>query len=371
MKQILADSTIYYYNILKSSYGIRAINYLERERGLFRHIIEKYSLGTSINKYGLYNHLLKCGYDHESIVATKLVKMEEEEEFKFRDCFYNCITIPIFYKGIPAHMTSRYLNGREAGEGNEGIRHKHLAGTMDYLYNGDLLNSPTNYIVLTEAPIDALTLLQQGVPAISSFGSLKQSNIKFFKENQKVVILFDNDEDKSKGLGSALNAAKLLYKRKGIVAKIGTLPIVGDVNELWLSDKKNFKDRILLTIEEAKLYSSFDHYETVKKALVRNEQKKARNLKHTELFRKAKAIPILEVVKDYLEVLDMGGTFKAKCPFHNDNKTKSLFIYPDTGTFYCFGSSCQQFGDVIQFIKLIEGITFGDALVKLNKEYNK
>ncbi len=187
----------------------------------------------------------------------------------------------------------------------------------------------------------------------------------------RIRHIFDNDEDKSKGLGSALNAAKLLYKRKGIVAKIGTLPIVGDVNELWLSDKKNFKDRILLTIEEAKLYSSFDHYETVKKALVRNEQKKARNLKHTELFRKAKAIPILEVVKDYLEVLDMGGTFKAKCPFHNDNKTKSLFIYPDTGTFYCFGSSCQQFGDVIQFIKLIEGITFGDALVKLNKEYNK
>ncbi len=367
MKAILIDATLYYYNILKSSYGIRARNYLEKNRGLFRHTIDKYSLGTSINKYGLYNHLIKCGYAHDDILETRLVKIEETE-FKFRDHFYGCVIFPIFYKGIPAHMTSRHLEDNlEATTGNEGMRHRHLSGKMDYLYNGDLLNSATNYIVMTEAPIDALTLLQQGLPAISSFGSLKQTNIKFFKDHHKIVILFDNDEDKSKGLGSALNAAKLLYKRKGIVAKIGTLPIVGDVNELWMEGKKDFKERILGTIEESKLYSSFDHYEAVRKAIAKREQRKTRNLKHTELFRKAKAIPILEVVKDYIDVLDMGGTFKATCPFHADGKTKSLFIYPETNTFYCFGSSCNKFGDTLEFVKSIEGITFTDALVKLNR----
>ena len=50
------------------------------------------------------------------------------------------------------------------------------------------------------------------------------------------------------------------------------------------------------------------------------------------------------------------------CPFHEHDKTPSLKIYPETGTFYCFG--CGATGDVIQFIERYEKLSKHEALLK-------
>ena len=47
------------------------------------------------------------------------------------------------------------------------------------------------------------------------------------------------------------------------------------------------------------------------------------------------------------------------CPFHNE-KTPSFNIYPENGSFYCFG--CGTGGDVITFIRRIENLDYMEAV---------
>ena len=53
------------------------------------------------------------------------------------------------------------------------------------------------------------------------------------------------------------------------------------------------------------------------------------------------------------------------CPFHAE-KTASCKIYESS--FYCFG--CGAGGDVINFVKLLYGIGFKAAIVRLNTDFN-
>ncbi|MBP9763205.1 MAG: DNA primase [Candidatus Pacebacteria bacterium] len=66
-------------------------------------------------------------------------------------------------------------------------------------------------------------------------------------------------------------------------------------------------------------------------------------------------LDIVDLISSYIKVEKSGKNFKACCPFHNE-KTPSLFISPDRGTFYCFG--CGKKGDVFSFVEFFEGIDF-------------
>lgn len=70
-------------------------------------------------------------------------------------------------------------------------------------------------------------------------------------------------------------------------------------------------------------------------------------------------LDIVELISSYIKVDKSGKNFKACCPFHNE-KTPSLFISPDRGTFYCFG--CGKKGDVFSFVEFFEGIDFVSSL---------
>jgi DNA primase len=66
-----------------------------------------------------------------------------------------------------------------------------------------------------------------------------------------------------------------------------------------------------------------------------------------------------------------GNLYKACCPFHlnlkgGKEKVASCFFYPDTNSFYCFG--CGAGGDVIEFVKLINGISYTEAVRTLGIE---
>ena len=52
------------------------------------------------------------------------------------------------------------------------------------------------------------------------------------------------------------------------------------------------------------------------------------------------------------------------CPFHDD-KTPSMQVYPQTGTWTCFSGNCSAgSGDVIDFIMKMESITKHEAIVR-------
>lgn len=368
---VISDATLYYHSVMNSAHGMKAKRYLKEERGLYGDTITKYSLGTSSSYYGLYNHLIKT-HKHEDIVASRLVKMESST-FLFRDFFYNTIILPIFKNGVPAHITSRALitsdESERAGNGGGNLIHKHLHGDMDYLFNMDILTVSTKYVVLCEAPIDCLTLLQQGVPAVSAFGSFKISNTKYFPDDTQVYIMYDNDEDKNKGPKAALKIAWLLYKHRDIVAKVVTLPITGDVNEMWIEDKKHFLSRIHSSLEESVLYSSLDTFRDNVKSLERNRDRVKLNKEVGNMLKVVRKIPIVRLVKQYLPVYSASGTPRVNCPFHGDDKTDSLILYEDTNSFFCFGAGCNVRGDQIQFVQYIEKISFVEAVNKLYEEW--
>ena len=72
-------------------------------------------------------------------------------------------------------------------------------------------------------------------------------------------------------------------------------------------------------------------------------------------------LDLIETVSSYVpELKQQGRSWKARCPFHNE-RTPSFVVDPSRGTWHCFGA-CATGGDVIEFIRRIEGLEFRDAL---------
>ena len=72
-----------------------------------------------------------------------------------------------------------------------------------------------------------------------------------------------------------------------------------------------------------------------------------------------KRLPILTVLSKYGLKPDKNNHIR--CPFHADDKP-SCKIYPETGTYHCFG--CGKTGDQIQWIQDKEGCSQHEAILK-------
>jgi DNA primase len=71
-------------------------------------------------------------------------------------------------------------------------------------------------------------------------------------------------------------------------------------------------------------------------------------------------LDIVEVIQSYVPLKKAGRSYKGLCPFHSE-KTPSFVVFPDTGTWHCFGA-CGTGGDVFSFIMKQENVDFGEAL---------
>jgi DNA primase catalytic core len=66
-------------------------------------------------------------------------------------------------------------------------------------------------------------------------------------------------------------------------------------------------------------------------------------------------------VTRYVPALKRSGrSWKAPCPFHTE-RTPSFIVDPGRGTWHCFGA-CSTGGDVIEFVRRVEGLEFREAL---------
>ena len=72
---------------------------------------------------------------------------------------------------------------------------------------------------------------------------------------------------------------------------------------------------------------------------------------------------IEEIVGSYVTLRSSGGTMKGLCPFH-DEKTPSFQVTPARGYWYCFGA-CAEGGDVIDFMRRIDNLSFVEAVERL------
>ena len=79
------------------------------------------------------------------------------------------------------------------------------------------------------------------------------------------------------------------------------------------------------------------------------------------------ALPILDVVQDFVQVRPAGNYWKGPCPFHNETDA-SFTVSPDRQIFYCFG--CHASGDVIAFIAKREKLSQIESAKFIIDRYN-
>ncbi len=77
-------------------------------------------------------------------------------------------------------------------------------------------------------------------------------------------------------------------------------------------------------------------------------------------------IDIIDVVSETVKLKKSGRTYTGFCPFHANTRTPSFVVWPESGTWKCFGA-CNTGGDVFTFVMKRDGLEFKDALHELGR----
>ena len=84
---------------------------------------------------------------------------------------------------------------------------------------------------------------------------------------------------------------------------------------------------------------------------------------------------VIDEIKSKVDIVDLaseagvklrhaGRNYTGFCPFHENKHTPSFVIWPDSGTWRCFGQ-CNEGGDIFKFVMKRENLDFKEALDKL------
>jgi DNA primase len=72
-------------------------------------------------------------------------------------------------------------------------------------------------------------------------------------------------------------------------------------------------------------------------------------------------VDIVELVSETVQLRRSGKNYSGFCPFHSNTRTPAFVVFPETGTWRCFGQ-CNEGGDVFGFVMKKEGWDFGETL---------
>ena len=83
----------------------------------------------------------------------------------------------------------------------------------------------------------------------------------------------------------------------------------------------------------------------------------------------------IDEIKSKIDIVDLvseagvklrhaGKNYTGFCPFHDNKHTPAFVVWPESGTWRCFGQ-CNEGGDIFKFVMKREGIDFKEALQKL------
>jgi DNA primase len=75
-------------------------------------------------------------------------------------------------------------------------------------------------------------------------------------------------------------------------------------------------------------------------------------------------VDIADLVGETVRLRRSGKSYTGFCPFHHNVHTPSFAVFPETGTWRCFGA-CNEGGDVFRFVMKKEGCDFPEALRRL------
>ena len=72
-------------------------------------------------------------------------------------------------------------------------------------------------------------------------------------------------------------------------------------------------------------------------------------------------IDIVDLVSESVKLRRSGKSYTGFCPFHPNSKTPAFAVFPESGTWRCFGQ-CNEGGDIFKFVMKKEGWDFTEAL---------
>ncbi len=72
----------------------------------------------------------------------------------------------------------------------------------------------------------------------------------------------------------------------------------------------------------------------------------------------------VEIIGESVKLRKTGKNYIGFCPFHHNTRTPAFVVFPESGTWRCFGA-CNDGGDIIKFIMQKDGLDFPEALARL------
>ncbi len=72
-------------------------------------------------------------------------------------------------------------------------------------------------------------------------------------------------------------------------------------------------------------------------------------------------LDIVDLVSETVKLRRSGKSYSGFCPFHPNSRTPAFVVFPDSGTWRCFGQ-CNEGGDIFRFVMKKEGWDFPQAL---------
>ena len=77
-------------------------------------------------------------------------------------------------------------------------------------------------------------------------------------------------------------------------------------------------------------------------------------------------VDIVDLISETVKLRRSGKNYLGFCPFHSNTRTPAFVVFPDTGTWRCFGE-CNEGGDIFKYVMKKEGWDFSGALKALAK----
>lgn len=75
-------------------------------------------------------------------------------------------------------------------------------------------------------------------------------------------------------------------------------------------------------------------------------------------------LDIVDIVSESVKLKRSGKNYTGFCPFHANTRTPAFVVFPESGTWRCFGE-CNEGGDIFRFVMKKEGWDFKEALENL------
>jgi DNA primase len=75
-------------------------------------------------------------------------------------------------------------------------------------------------------------------------------------------------------------------------------------------------------------------------------------------------LDIVDIVSENVQLKRSGKNYTGFCPFHANTRTPAFVVWPETGTWRCFGE-CNDGGDIFKYVMKREGWDFPEALRQL------